>query len=416
MRIVLSLIITVLTIFFSYWIAIPWIEEITTVFGSFLTWFILIGMVFIPCFGMFYITTSLLFSDKEINQPKNYPPISILVAAYNEEKTIRSTIQSIIQQEYPSNVEIIVSDDGSKDNTYLEAKKENCKVIRTVLNKGKSAALNRALKESKHDVIITVDADTILHKDALKNIVKKFMSKNYDAVAGAVRVNNTKHNIMTRMQYWDYILGIASVKLAQSKYDSTLVAQGAFSCYRKEVCNWTDTVGEDIVMSWDILKKEGKIGHANNAIVFTNTPTKYSQFFKQRCRWSRGLVEAFKRDYKLLYKRGKFLPFVWYNLVFPYIDLSYLLFFFPSVIAALVFQNYLMAGMLTLLLLPLSLCLGYVIFFIQNRVNKEQGLEFEKDIIGFVMFILFYQLIQTPATLYGYYKEIFGLQKSWGTK
>lgn len=402
----------------SYWIALEWIQEIRQIVGLF-AYVIVIGMVFIPAFAMFFVTTTLLFKQEKAIILENYPAVSVLIACYNEEDNIVQTIESILAQNYKGELEIIVSDDGSKDKSAKKTKTTGVKVLENKVNRGKSAVLNDALKEAKHNIIITVDSDTILHTDALHNLVAKFLSKDYSAVAGTIRVNNDKVNLLTRLQYWDYVLGIASVKQSQGIYDKTLVAQGAFSCYKKEVLKelkWSETMGEDIVLSWDMLKLGYKIGHANNAIVLTNVPESYKQFYRQRKRWSIGLVEAFRRNWSLLFKPSKGLPFIWYNLLFPYIDLSYMLFFLPSIILAVFFQYYLMAGLLTLLLLPLGLALNTVIFYIQYKINKQTNLKFNNDWIGFFLFILFYQLIQSPACISGYFSEILGLKKVWGTR
>lgn len=419
---------SILAVIISIWIARLWIIELEAIFGYF-TWFMLIGMVFIPCFAMIYVTTSLFFSQKIKESIDLLPSISILIACYNEESNIIYTLNSILEQKYPNKLQIIVSDDGSTDNSLslirdfinnpILNKGEDILLIDNKINKGKSNALNKALKKAKYENIITIDSDTTLHKKALENLVKKFKSDNYGAVAGAIRVNNDKKNIITRLQYWDYILGIASIKQSQGIYNMTLVAQGAFSIYKKELLEklkWSETMGEDIVLSWDILGSDNKIGHANDAIVFTNVPESYKMFFKQRKRWSIGLIEAFRRNGNLLYKPTKGLPFFWYNLFFPYIDISYMLFFLPSVIAAVFFKCYLMAGILTLLLLPLGITLNLVIITIQQRINKKVGLSYNNDIIGFILFILFFQLIQTPATIVGYFSEIFKMKKSWGTR
>lgn len=418
-----SLSVAFLFTFFSYYIAIEWIFEVKQVVGGFV-WVIMLGMVFVPAFAMIFVTTTLLFKQKKITSLTDYPAISILVACYNEEENIVSTINSILAQNYSGIFEIIIADDGSKDNSAKKVRTEffsNSYVIfiENKVNRGKSAVLNDALKIAKHDIIITIDSDTILHTNALNNIVSKFLSDDYAAVAGSIRVNNDQKNLMTRLQYWDYTLGIASIKQSQGIYDATLVAQGAFSCYKKDVLEdlkWSETMGEDIVLSWDMLKLGYKIGHANNAIVFTNVPEKYRMFFKQRLRWSIGLVEAFRRNWKLLLKPSKGLPFIWYNLFFPYIDVSYMLFFFPSIILAVFFNYYLMAGVLTLLLLPLGLSLNLVIIYIQNKINKEVELKFNGDWIGFFLFILFYQGLQTPACITGYVSEILRRPKTWGTR
>lgn len=420
-----SLTVAFLFTFFSYYIAREWIEEVRQVVGLFV-WIIMLGMVFIPCFAMLFVTTTLLFKQEKILPLSSFPAISILVACYNEEENIVSTINSIISQNYKGYYEIIVVDDGSTDNSTkaIQESENYCSysfinLIKNTVNRGKSAVLNEALKTAKHDIIITIDSDTILHTNALNNIVSKFLSDDYSAVAGAIRVNNDKVNLMTRLQYWDYTLGIASIKQAQGIYDKTLVAQGAFSCYKKSVLEdlkWSETMGEDIVLSWDMLKLGYKIGHANNAIVFTNVPEKYINFWKQRKRWSIGLVESFRRNWRLLFKPSKGLPFIWYNLFFPYIDVSYMLFFFPSIILAVFFHYYLMAGMLTLLLLPLGLSLNLVIIIIQRKINKEVGLKFNDDWIGFFLFVLFYQGLQTPSCITGYVSEILKRPKVWGTR
>lgn len=422
---ILSLLVASLLTGLSYFIALDWISDVKKIFGIF-TLFILLGMVFIPCFAMVFVTTTLLFKQSKPKKMTTFPSISILVACYNEQDNIVGTIESILSQNYDGDYEIIVADDGSTDNSIENLNKAYTiewyglvKILKNKINRGKSAVLNDALKLAKYDTIITIDSDTILHENAINNIVAKFISDDYSAVAGSIRVNNDKKNLMTRVQYWDYTLGIASIKQAQGIYNSTLVAQGAFSCYKKECLEklkWSETMGEDIVLSWDMLKLGSNIGHANNAIVFTNVPEKYFQFFKQRKRWSIGLIEAFRRNWGLLFKPSKGLPFIWYNLLFPYIDISYMLFFFPSVILALFFHFYLMAGLLTLLLLPLGLGLNLVIIYIQNKINKEVGLKFNNDWVGFFLFILFYQLIQTPATITGYVSEILKMKKSWGTR
>ncbi len=423
-----SLIVSCIITSLSYYIALDWIVDIQRELGQFV-WVILFGMVFIPCFATIFVTTTLLFKQQRRKSEYNsYPPISILVACYNEQDNIIDTIQSILAQNYKGEFEIIIADDGSTDNSVFNINKmlsassdwlESVELIENRINRGKSAVLNDALKLAKYGIIVTIDSDTILHKEALHNLIDKFMSNDYAAVAGTIRVNNYRKNIVTRLQYWDYMLGIASIKQAQGIYDNTLVAQGAFSCYKKEYLEklkWSNTMGEDIVLSWDMLKLGLKIGHANDAIVFTNVPENYRNFFKQRKRWSIGLIEAFKRNGKLLITPSKGLPFIWYNLLFPYIDISYMLFFFPSVILAVFFHYYLLAGMLTLLLLPLGLALNLIIVIIQNRINKRVDLGFNNDWVGFFLFIVFYQLIQTPATIAGYLSELFSLKKSWGTR
>ena len=91
--------------------------------------------------------------------------------------------------------------------------------------------------------------------------MKQLMNSNEKtaAVAGCLFVKNAKKSFITKLQEWDYTLGIFGVKLVQGNYNSTLVAQGAFSAYKtkllKEIGGWKNCVGEDIVLTWQLLAK-----------------------------------------------------------------------------------------------------------------------------------------------------------------
>ena len=156
-----------------------------------------------------------------------------------------------------------------------------------------------------------------------------------------VLVQNSRTNLLTRLKKWDYFLGIAVVKKIESLYQGTLVAQGAFSAYRREaierVGGWTQTVGEDIVLTWGPHKPAYKVGYAENAFVFTKVPESYRKFFNQRKRWARGFIEAFKYHYPLLFKTRLITPFIYLNVLFPYLDASFFFAFVPGLIAAVVF-------------------------------------------------------------------------------
>lgn len=118
------------------------------------------------------------------------------------------------------------------------------------------------------------------------------------ATAGCLFVKNAKKSFITKLQEWDYTLGIFGVKLVQGNYDSALVAQGAFSAYKtkilKEIGGWKNCIGEDIVLTWQLLSKGYETNFAKNAIAFTEVPEKLKDLGKQRKRWARGMIEAFK--------------------------------------------------------------------------------------------------------------------------
>ncbi|GAA4082915.1 glycosyltransferase [Zhongshania borealis] len=415
---------------FSVWLAWPWIQDLSRVFTPFGAWFMILGVALLPGMASAFVVVSLILDRRPIYKPHHVlPGVSILIAAYNEALDIEKTIESILVQVYPGEVEVLVIDDASTDNTaalvdHLAASGNysgnfKIKLISASNNGGKSAALNLGLAQASHDYIITVDGDTYLFKDALANLVINLVDgpPKTGAVAGTVLVRNSRKSLITRLQEWDYFLGIAVVKRTQSLYQGTLVAQGAFSIYRREVLEelggWPNTMGEDIVLTWGIARNGWRVSYAENAFVFTNVPENYSAYFRQRRRWARGLIEAFKMYPDAIYVPRLNTPFVYFNLMFPYIDFSYLFIFFPGIICALFFQWYALVGVMTLLLLPLATLCNALMYYHQRSIFKLYGLKIRKNILGMLIYSLFYQLYLTPASLAGYLSELLRQKRSW---
>lgn len=409
----------------SYVIAQKWIFELAELVGTPLAFVVIFGIAILPGFMNAFLIAGLLL-DRRPKRKSNsvYPDISILVAAYNEEDSILSTLESISLQNYPGQIEVIVINDGSTDGTLDKLRSASYPWLRLINipeNGGKARALNTGLEQAGFALTITIDADSYLYANALTNITGRYLGDpdNTAAVAGAVLVRNSRLNLLTKIQEWDYFHGIAAVKRLQSLFHGTLVAQGAFSIYRtdvlREVGGWSDCVGEDIVLTWAILKHGYRVGYCEDACLFTNTPSTYKQFMRQRQRWSRGLIEAFKNHWGLLFHTRMTTVFIWWNLMFPMLDLVFTFSFLPGIVLAL-FGYYWLAGPLTLLVLPLAMLVNYMIFTIQSKMFTEQGLQVRNNPIAFVFYALFYGVILQPVCLFGYLIEIFGMRKSWGTK
>lgn len=414
----------------SIYLSYPWVCEIAKYIGFFLAWTVVMGISLIPGIALSFVGISLYLDSRprfKIDK-KELPPISILIAAYNEESTIYSTLQSIYSQKYPSEFEVIVVSDGSTDRTidHIKSFEKNngCKniiIVDNQINKGKALALNQGLDYCKNELIVCVDADSTLHELALEKIIYTMIGsdENYAAVAGTILCKNYQKSFMARLQYWDYLIGISSIKRIQSMYQGTLVAQGAFSVYKKSILvqigGWPDKIGEDIVLTWDILNRGYKVGHAEHAICFTNVPETYRGFYNQRKRWSRGLIEAFFSYPKLLFKNRKSTFFVWYNLFFPFIDSIFLFVFFPGVMMAIFYKFYLIAGIVTLLQIPLAVLYNITIYLIQKQSLNEEKISLPNGMwLTSVVYILIYQLIMIPATLDGYLSELLNKKKTWG--
>lgn len=410
----------------SFHLAQRWLGQMTVVFGSVWAYLILFGIAILPGGMNAFLMSSLLMDRRPQVRPTSdpLPAISILVAAYNEEACIAQTVESIAKQAYGGPLQVIVVNDGSSDGTAAELDRLDypwLEVIHLPRNVGKARALNEALKQVRHDITVTVDGDSYLYLDALEILLRRYLSDppNTRAVAGSVLVRNSRTNLVTQIQEWDYFHGIAAVKRLQSLYQGTLVAQGAFSAYDtgvlREVGGWPTAVGEDIVLTWAILKAGYRVGYAENACLFTNAPTTWRQFIRQRQRWSRGLMEAFKAHWQLLFKPRMITLFIWWNLLFPYLDLVYTFAFLPGLVLAL-FGIYWIAGPMTLLVLPMAMVVNGIMYRIQSGMFTEQGLKVRRNVLGFILYTLFYGLVLQPACVVGYAQEFITRGKRWGTK
>ena len=406
-------------------IALPWIAELSGRIGSMLAILAIGGIALVPGFMNAFLIASLVLDRRPArSKPSRYPAVSILIAAYNEEASIADTLRSLANQDYPGAFEVIVIDDGSRDRTaaIVEACDQDwLRLLRQPRNAGKAAALNRGLAEARHELVVTLDADSYLYREALRKLVERYLADppNTCAVAGTMLVRNSRRNWVTRAQEWDYFHGIAAIKRVQSLYQGTLVAQGAFSLYERdalrEVGGWMDCVGEDIVLTWAMLRNGWRVGHAEDACCFTNAPETLRQFVRQRQRWSRGMMEAFRQFPDILVRPRLSTLFVWWNLLFPWLDLAYTVFFIPGIVLAL-FGIYWIAGPLTLALLPMALLINYAMYRVGSQMFAANGLRVRRNLSGFLTYAFAYSLILQPACVAGYFSEMLGLRKSWGTK
>jgi biofilm PGA synthesis N-glycosyltransferase PgaC len=416
----------------SVFIAQSWMRDLAGVTDPLFALWSLTFIAFVPGFMNAFLATSLLLDHRP---PRHrlaaYPGVTILIAAYNEEAGIRATIESIAHLTYCGKIEAIVINDGSSDNTVAVVKEAqsdlglppniSIRLLDLEQNQGKAAALNNGLTAATYSLICTIDGDSRLRADSLTEIVERYLSDPPEtaAVAGAVLVRNSRASLITAAQEWDYFHGISAVKRMQSMYHGTLVAQGAFSLYRKDaleaVGGWPESVGEDIVMTWAMLQRGYRIGYAEDAIVFTDAPTTLGQFYQQRKRWSRGLIEALQRHRSLLFKKRLSTLFVWWNCLFLPLDATFTFIFIPGLVAAML-GYFWVAGPQTLLLLPLALIWNGVIFRIQRNMFRAKGLHIRRNVGGLLFYVLVYAIIMQPVCLWGYVSELTGQRKKWGTK
>ena len=414
---------------FSIWLSMPWLADLGDLSHPIVALAVLTFVAYVPGFmNAFLLMSLVLRPDAQRRTPAQWPAISVLIAAYNEEKSIGDTLLSLSQLRYRGPLEIIVLDDGSKDAT-IEAVRQcaylfegqalkTLRPVRRDRNSGKARVLNHGLELASHELVVTIDADTLLQEGSLTALIERLEASPPDtvAIAGTVLVGNAFASWITKAQQWDYFHGIAAVKRMQGMYDGTLVAQGAFSLYRRDILleagGWPDMVGEDIVLTWDLLQRDYAIGHAEDAIAWTMAPETFGELARQRKRWARGMIEALALHGKLLAKRRLSTMFIWWNLLFVSIDLAFTLAFIPGLVLAL-FGIFWLAGPVTLLVLPIAALWNLVIYRIQMRMLRRQDIEMKRSVWGFILFAFIYPFLMQPVSVWGYFAEFTGGRKQW---
>jgi cellulose synthase/poly-beta-1,6-N-acetylglucosamine synthase-like glycosyltransferase len=225
------------------------------------------------------------------------------VPAYNEEKVISKTVRSLFSSTINDRLQIIVIDDGSSDRTAHLIREEFacCPRLRllTKENGGKAAALNFGIAQSNSDVIVAIDADTLVLPDAIERLVSHFGDRSIGAVAGRVVVGNAE-NLLTRFQSLEYITSQNLDRRAFDLCNVIGVVPGAIGAWRREalldVGGYSrDTLAEDADLTWAVQRSGWKIVDEPEAVALTEAPERLRGFLKQRFRWMFGTLQvAFK--------------------------------------------------------------------------------------------------------------------------
>ncbi len=256
--------------------------------------------------------------------PEFRPPVSVIMAAFNEDKVIVRTVNSILSNGY-DHLELVVVDDGSKDAT-LEVLRQNFgnnPQVRILAqpNGGKSSALNNAIAHTRYDILIALDADTIFRQGTIGKLVRHFSDPTVGAVSGNARVGNRTRWI-TRFQSIEYIYGFNLDRRALDLLNAITVVPGAVGAWRKNLIVdlggfGHDTLAEDTDLTLKIRREGYKIRYEEEGVAFTEAPEDTRGLAKQRFRWAFGTLQAAwkHRDALFVPKYGSLgfvaLPSIW---------------------------------------------------------------------------------------------------------
>lgn len=275
----------------------------------YIMWFIAFVALYISIVWLNFLYLGITAAKQKI--PKDLPRTTIVIPAYNEEKTIITTLKSITQLNYPKDrLEAIVVNDGSKDGTknVVERfiKKHSNFSLLNKKNEGKAAALNSALEITGGELFACVDADSTVEEDSLINAVHNFSKPKVAAVISSIQIYRPK-NIYEKVQKIEYIMAVLMRKL-MSSIETLAMTPGVLSIYRTDVLKKVggfdkDNITEDYEIAMRLKYHGYRIEIEDSSLTHTKAPSSFWSLWKQRVRWYRGFIFNHLKYRKMFFNR-----------------------------------------------------------------------------------------------------------------
>lgn len=305
------------------------------------------------------------------------PSVTLIVPAYNEETVIAETITSLAQIDYPkSKLQVIVVNDGSKDSTAKIAREcirslpKDSPIIRLINrpNRGKAGAINHILRYYvKSTLVVCLDADSQLSKDAIRNIAQYFRDRNVIACSSNVNIIEDG-TLFTLIQKFEYLVGYQA-KRGLSLLNTEYIVGGVGSAFRMSALRTagfydTNTLTEDIDLTMKLIlakHKNQRIVYAQDSHAYTQAVHSFKEFSGQRFRWKYGRLQTFLKHKSLFFsKQANHSKRVsWFML--PYVLMLDVIFFFEPLIVAWLIFVMVMSFDITMLNSAIVLLTGYTL-------------------------------------------------------
>jgi biofilm PGA synthesis N-glycosyltransferase PgaC len=345
------------------------------------------------------ITTAPFYSLVEKHRTTNINPfdvakVSVLIPAWNEEVGILKTLNSVINTNYPE-LEIIVINDGSTDGTHrlvsnfiqrYEQDSPQTNAPSTVIkylklpNGGKAKALNQGLRIASGEIVMTVDADSVMDNKMIVNMAKRFTDDKVAAVAGNVVVGNRKKPIEL-LQQLEYLHGFW-FKRADSNFNSVHIIGGAAAAYRRAILEEVDgfdetIITEDVELSTRLLALGYTTRYAADAVVYTEGPSEWKCLCSQRLRWKFGRLLTYIKHRSLFFSLSKKHHPYLSCLVLPVAIYAELALFLEAILLT-VFYGY---TIYTNDYLPLALMICFISSIITLQVLFDPKMKFHGNLL-----------------------------------
>lgn len=309
-------------------------------FQDFLHGFLVVATILVLIRTGLVLALALVYQPPRVDENGDFPPVTVLIPAFNEEKVIGKTIRSLLASNYPGSLEILVIDDGSTDSTADRVREIPDGQVRLLCQKnaGKAHALQYGVNEAENEILIFVDADTQFEKDAIRKLVGAFQNPSVGAVSGHARVGNLR-TFLARCQDLEYVCGFNLDRRAYASWNCITVAPGAISAIRKKAIQAAggfsyDTLAEDTDLTLSIHKAGYRIEYQRLAVAHTEAPETFATLARQRFRWAYGTLQCIWKHRDMIFNPrfkalGWFsLPGIWFFQVIlvafsPFVDLLF---------------------------------------------------------------------------------------------
>ena len=223
-------------------------------------------------------------------------PVTVVVPAHNEKECIAATVRSLAASTHP--VEIIVVDDGSTDGTadIVESLQLTCVRVVRQPNGGKSTALNTGIALASYDIVVMMDGDTVFEPSTIAELVKPFTDPRVGAVAGNARVGD-RGRLISKWQHIEYVIGFNIDRRAQDRWHAITTVPGAVGAFRGSALAAaggvsSDTLAEDTDLTIAIGRAGWRVVYQPTARAWTEAPATFGQLWRQRYRWSYGILQS----------------------------------------------------------------------------------------------------------------------------
>lgn len=347
-----------------------------------------------------------------------YPPVSVLVAAYNEEKVIGQTLRAVLNSVYPGEIEVVVVDDGSKDKTagivaQMAHSDGRIHLLRQI-NLGKATALKTGFDAVRHEIVVSLDADTQFTPETIGELVRPFADPAVGGVSGRARVGNPK-TLVARFQSLEYTCGFNLDRRAYHRLNCITVVPGAVSAFKKSAVFAaggisTDTLAEDTDLTLSMHRRGLRICYAPRAVAWTEAPETVRAFAKQRFRWAYGTLQCLWKHREMLFN-VKYRALGWFSLPSAWFFNILLVALGPIIDAIL---------LLSLLMSPANsvLYLYFLIFLGADLLLAAVACLIEREPLAQIWLVLPMRFIYRPVLSYAVLKAIVkaskGVLVGWG--